>query len=144
MRVMHVMESTIGGTRRHLVDVSRALVQRGEAVHVVASALRAPDFREDLAALADEGCEVTEIPMVRSVRPLLDLRHAREIEARIRAWHPDVVHTHSSKAGALGRTAARRAGTPRIVHTPHTFAFLFDSERSTGRWSGGSHAARIA
>lgn len=128
MRVLHVMESTVGGTRKHLVDTARGLARAGVEVHVAASAERTPDFRRDLEELGREGCEVLEVPMVRSLRPLADRAHARVLERAIRERRPDIVHTHSSKAGALGRHAARRAKTgARLVHTPHTFAFLFDA-----------------
>ncbi|MDP6538775.1 MAG: glycosyltransferase family 4 protein [Planctomycetota bacterium] len=125
MRVMHVMESTIGGTRRHLVDLAGGLVERGLEVHLVVAAERQSDFRADLDRLADAGCGVRELAMVRSISPLRDPRHLRALEAILRAERPDVVHTHSSKAGVLGRLASIRTGIGRRVHTPHTLAFLF-------------------
>jgi glycosyltransferase involved in cell wall biosynthesis len=50
-------------------------------------------------------------------------RGIAELVARLRAGRFDVVHTHSSKAGALGRVAARHVGVARIVHTYHGFPF---------------------
>jgi glycosyltransferase involved in cell wall biosynthesis len=123
--VLHVMECTIGGTRRHLVDAAREQRALGLDVHVAASSVRESGFEHDLAALEALGVGVLRLPMVREVRPLTDWRHARALERHVRALVPDVVHTHSSKAGALGRVAAARAGARAIVHTPHTFAFLF-------------------
>lgn len=125
MRVMHVMESTIGGTRRHLVDLAGGLAERGLEVHLVVAAERQPDFREDLEQLARAGCQVRELAMVRSISPLRDARHLRTLEGLLRSVRPDVVHTHSSKAGVLGRAASIRTGIGRRVHTPHTLAFLF-------------------
>ncbi len=119
------MESTIGGTRRHLVDVAEGLCAAGEDVHVVAATLRAPEFKTDLARLRELGCETTELDMVRSIQPWrdgLDLARLRSILKRVR---PDIVHTHSSKAGVLGRLASLSTGVGARVHTPHTFAFLF-------------------
>jgi glycosyltransferase involved in cell wall biosynthesis len=125
MRVMHVMESTIGGTRRHLVDLAGGLAERGLEVHLVVAAERQPDFREDLEHLASAGCQVRELAMVRSISPLRDARHLRTLEGLLRSVRPDVVHTHSSKAGVLGRAASIRTGIGRRVHTPHTLAFLY-------------------
>jgi glycosyltransferase involved in cell wall biosynthesis len=125
MRVLLVMEATIGGTRRHVVDVARGLARRGVETSLAASAEREPAFRADLAGLGRDGVRVVEIPMVREIRPGTDLRHHRVLVALLRELRPDVVHTHSSKAGVLGRTAGLRTGVGRLVHTPHTFAFLF-------------------
>lgn len=127
MRVLHVMEATIGGTRRHLTDLAREQRRQGFEVHVVAAAERAPDFREDLAALEAEGCGVLELPMVRSIAPLQDHLHCRALQREIARVRPDVVHTHSSKAGVLGRLASLRERIGVRVHTPHTFAFLFEA-----------------
>ncbi len=125
MRVLLVMEATIGGTRRHIVDVARGLSRRGVETHLVASAERVPAFRADLAGLARDGVHVREIPMVREIRPGVDFRHHQALVSLLHQIRPDVVHTHSSKAGVLGRTAALRTKIGRLVHTPHTFAFLF-------------------
>jgi glycosyltransferase involved in cell wall biosynthesis len=61
--------------------------------------------------------------LVREVSPLRDLLAALELRKLFRAERPDVVHTHSSKAGILGRLAAASAGVPVIVHTYHGFGF---------------------
>ncbi len=55
----------------------------------------------------------------RAIRPVADLRPLRELLAVIRAVEPQVVHTHTSKAGWLGRLAASRARVPVVAHTFH-------------------------
>ena len=55
------------------------------------------------------------------MNPAQDARAFRSISRLLRAEDFDVVHTHSAKAGVLGRVAASRAGVPRIVHTLHGF-----------------------
>jgi glycosyltransferase involved in cell wall biosynthesis len=125
VHVLHVIEATIGGTRRHVVDATRGLARRGVEVTLVASALRQPEFRDDLRELGADGVRVIELPMVRSISPGRDFSHLRELERVLRELRPDVVHTHSSKAGVLGRLASMSSGIGARVHTPHTFAFLF-------------------
>jgi len=125
MRVLHVMEATIGGTRRHLSDLALGELRAGLEVHVAAASLRVPDFERDLERLEAAGVGVTRIPMLRAVAPAADRRHAAELRALLRRLRPDIVHTHSSKAGALGRWASLREGIGARVHTPHAFAFLF-------------------
>src|SRR4029450_11773013 len=61
--------------------------------------------------------------MRRSILPLKDLRTYQRLVRRLRELRPDVVHTHSSKAGIIGRRAARRAKAPVVVHTIHGLAF---------------------
>lgn len=52
-----------------------------------------------------------------------DLRGLRALRGLFDSIGPDVVHTHSSKAGALGRVAANLVSVPRVVHTYHGFPF---------------------
>ena len=59
----------------------------------------------------------------RAVRPAADARAYRQLRDLFRAGRFDVVHTHSSKPGVLGRLAARAAGVPAVVHSVHGFAF---------------------
>ncbi len=62
------------------------------------------------------------MPIDRSVRPRMDLVHLVRLRRVVRSCRPDVVHLHSSKAGVLGRLAARSEGVP-VVYSPHNFAF---------------------
>jgi glycosyltransferase involved in cell wall biosynthesis len=70
------------------------------------------------------GLEVITEPALRApIDPRRDASALRDLSALLRQRPFDVVHTHTAKAGALGRIAARRAGVPRIVHTYHGFPF---------------------
>ena len=61
--------------------------------------------------------------MRRSLNPFADYLAYRRIKKLIREFGPDIVHTHASKAGAVGRLAAARCGVPVIVHTFHGHVF---------------------
>jgi glycosyltransferase involved in cell wall biosynthesis len=75
---------------------------------------------DDLAE--QEGCDVAVVPSLGpQVRPVADLRSVVELVRIVRRLRPDIVHTHTTKAGALGRLAASLAVRPRpvIIHTHH-------------------------
>jgi len=59
----------------------------------------------------------------RDISPLHDLLALLELTKTLLAEQPAILHTHSSKAGILGRLAAALAGVPRVVHTYHGFGF---------------------
>ena len=61
--------------------------------------------------------------LVRRINPIKDLKALHSLIKLIKQRKPDIVHTHSSKAGVLGRLAAKLAGVPKIVHTPHGHVF---------------------
>jgi glycosyltransferase involved in cell wall biosynthesis len=77
-----------------------------------------------LGQAADAGLEVVVEPALRrAIDPRRDLRTLAALAALLRERSFCVVHTHTAKAGVLGRLAARRADVPRIVHTYHGFPF---------------------
>jgi glycosyltransferase involved in cell wall biosynthesis len=93
------------------------------------------------------GVERFEIAdLVRPVAPLRDLKALFGLRRVIRGFRPQVVHTHSSKAGILGRLAARLERVPVVVHTVHGFGFtplqsrtkhavFFRAEKTAARWT---------
>ena len=73
---------------------------------------------------AERGVRVVVVPdLVREVSPRRDVRVVPALVELLRELHPHVVHTHSSKAGVVGRLAARRARVPGVVHTVHGWPF---------------------
>lgn len=78
----------------------------------------------ELLSQARETTHLIVLPeMGRSINPLSDLVAFRKLYRLIKKGQYTIVHTHSSKAGVLGRLAARLAGTPIIVHTLHSLVF---------------------
>ena len=76
------------------------------------------------AAAKESGIPVEFVPgLRREIRPWSDLRALVSLYGSFRRERPDIVHTHSSKAGVLGRLAALLAGVPAVVHTVHGFGF---------------------
>jgi len=70
------------------------------------------------------GVKVIEVPfLVRRIDPVFDLLAFLLILRLIVRERPSIVHTHTSKAGVLGRLAAKMAGAPLTVHTPHGHVF---------------------
>lgn len=75
--------------------------------------------------------------MRRSILPVQDLFIYRSLVKRLKELQPDVVHTHSSKAGIIGRWAAHRAKVPAVVHTIHGLSWTASTlapVNATYRW----------
>ncbi|MCB9422431.1 MAG: glycosyltransferase family 4 protein [Ardenticatenaceae bacterium] len=70
------------------------------------------------------GTSLTILPELRrEISPLNDLRAVQKLRQMMQAGGYQIVHTHSSKAGVVGRWAAHLAGVPVIVHTVHGWSF---------------------
>jgi len=82
----------------------------------------------------DLGLEPIIIPeMRRALNPIMDYKAYKKIKNIIKEFNPDIVHTHASKAGALGRIAAHNLKVPVIIHTfhGHVFDAYFSKTSST-------------
>jgi glycosyltransferase involved in cell wall biosynthesis len=117
LRILHVTTRfTRGGAERNMSHVMSWERDQGHEVHLVMG-------RDSNPELAPPGIEVHVLDTLRrSVRPWVDVRAARALRRLIREHGFHVVHTHESKAGAVGRLAARR-DTGAIVHTVHMPSF---------------------
>jgi glycosyltransferase involved in cell wall biosynthesis len=124
IKVMHVIARlNIGGAALYVIQLT--------------ASLGAPDFDSqlvcgvvgkgegDMRYVADaKGLPVTVIPSLgREISPIGDLATIYQLWRLMRLERPDVVHTHTAKAGFVGRVAARLAGVPVVVHTFHGHVF---------------------
>ncbi|MFW6156077.1 MAG: glycosyltransferase family 4 protein [Armatimonadota bacterium] len=131
IKVCHVLEATEGGTRQYLNDVLLGLSADRFKLTAVVSTLRTPEFAQDIERFRESGVRVEVVEMVREIDREQDLRAYRELRGFFGANEFDIIHTHSSKAGFLGRVAAWRARNPAVrVHSPHAFAFEMNVTRS--------------
>jgi glycosyltransferase involved in cell wall biosynthesis len=121
--VVHVITRlSLGGSSENTVLSVRGLQRAGHDCLLVAGAEQS-ESRVVEAARAD-GCRVELSPsLVRELAPVRDLRALGDLLALFRRARPDLVHTHTSKAGFLGRLAARLARVPLVLHTPHGHVF---------------------
>lgn len=120
MRVAHVVTRCIAGAGGVAVRGAIGLdPSRYESVLVTGTS-----SGRLLDQAREHGIEVVVVPELRSpLRPTEDLAALRRLRRLFGARQFDVVHTHSAKAGALGRMAAHSVGVPRVVHTIHGFPF---------------------
>jgi len=123
IHVVEILEATAGGTRTHLLHLLGGLDPKRFRVSLIASSRRNPDFSRDIAALRAAGLRTIEIPMGRRIAPCRDVIATARLALALGELRPDIVHTHASKAGILGRAAAWVRGIRRVVHTPHVYYF---------------------
>ncbi|UCF67324.1 MAG: glycosyltransferase family 4 protein [Acidobacteriota bacterium] len=121
MKVCHVITKLeLGGAQQNTLYTIRHLDRRRFAPMLIAGPGGLLD--EQAAALEDVPFETCP-HLDRALHPARDLTALVDLTRRLRAWRPQVVHTHSSKAGILGRLAAWLAGVPVIIHTVHGWGF---------------------
>jgi glycosyltransferase involved in cell wall biosynthesis len=144
----------MGGPALHVAYLTEGLRKRGYDTTLVAGSLARGE--DSMAFVADaHGVEVVRIDELgREISPLRDLMATIRLAKLIRKERPQILHTHTAKAGTVGRVAARLAGSrkpPIVVHTfhGHVLRGYFGPVRSLlfrllERWLAGGTTALIA
>ena len=115
-----VTKLELGGAQKQALSLMRRLNNEEYNIFL---------FTADVGLLMDEALAISGITVKRSrflerpINPLKDLLALFEIYSFIREKQIDIVHTHSSKAGIVGRLAARLSGVKIIIHTVHGWSF---------------------
>lgn len=145
-RALHVITRlTLGGSSANTLAQVLALGRAGWTCEL---AVGVAESEPAVVAEAERrGCRVLGVPALgREIRPERDVAALVHLVRLFRVARPDVVHTHTSKAGFLGRLAARLVRVPAVVHQPHGHVFygyygprlsaLFVAlERRAARWT---------
>jgi glycosyltransferase involved in cell wall biosynthesis len=129
MKVCHVITRLIvGGAQENTVATCIGLRKLGYDCELVTGPQTGPE------GSLDAGMPVTIInELRREPNPVFDVLACRELYQLFRARRYDVVHTHSGKAGFVGRLAARLARVPVVVHTIHGPSF-YRYQNPIGNW----------
>jgi glycosyltransferase involved in cell wall biosynthesis len=133
---MHVITRlTVGGSSENTVSMIEALERFGYASTLVLGPESEGPTVEDARR---RGCRIVELDgLVREVSPARDVAAVLQLYRLFRRARPAIVHTHTSKAGFVGRLAAWLARVPAVIHQPHGHIFY-------GYWSRPRTAMFVA
>lgn len=122
MHVCHINTRFLrAGSEENTAITCNGLVARGHRV----SLIHGREFHPDMCSQLDRAVVRYRLPeLVNEIRPAQDLIALFRVYRLLRRIRPDVVHTHASKAGIIGRFAARIAGIRHIVHSVHILPFV--------------------
>jgi len=131
LKVVHIITRlSLGGAQENTLITCRLLARRGHDVTLIAGPARGPEGELFSRARKDSYKLITVKNLIRAIHPVKDILAYRQIKKHLQQINPDIVHTHSAKAGIIGRFAAnslvhRSADIrkPAIVHTIHGLAF---------------------
>jgi glycosyltransferase involved in cell wall biosynthesis len=125
MRITHVITRlVVGGAQENTVASVLGLARKtGLSVSLISGPTSGPEGSLE-SLFQSQPQMLTVIPeLVRPLNPWKDLLALKRLAAVLRQQPPTIVHTHSGKAGILGRLAAARARVPVIIHTIHGPSF---------------------
>ena len=143
MRILHIITRLIvGGAQQNTITSCNAQHLAGNKVCLVYGPIYGPEGSL-LPEAQKSGAQIMELAALRRpVLPLHDWFAYRSLRKIIRQFKPDVVHTHSSKAGIVGRAAAWAESVPAVIHTVHGLPFhnrqinlVYDSYVFLERWA---------
>jgi glycosyltransferase involved in cell wall biosynthesis len=124
IKVLLISQSNTAGVKRHIMDVLSRIDLDTFEVRLAYNLLSCDrDFPSLVESVNARGIGVFEIPTLNRPDPKRDIPALWRLLREIRAWRPNIVHCHSSKAGVLGRIAARLSLTgAKTVFTPNVLS----------------------
>jgi glycosyltransferase involved in cell wall biosynthesis len=130
LKIVHIITRLIiGGAQENTLLSCEGQHDRGHDVTLITGPSLGPEGSlMDRATSYGYRVEAVDA-MRRAILPGKDYATYRFLVRRLREIKPDIVHTHSSKAGIIGRWAAHAAGVPGVVHTIHGLAFTASTNR---------------
>ncbi len=138
MKIVHAITRLIvGGAQENTLLTCEGLHRRGHDVTLITGLSPGPEG--SLMPRANSGGYrvIVEKSLVRNPQPFNDARAYQRLKTLFHELRPDVVHTHSSKVGILGRAAAWHCKVPAIIHTVHGLPFHpYQSRLTHAAWVG--------
>ncbi|MBO0452043.1 glycosyltransferase [Candidatus Enterococcus murrayae] len=124
-KVLLISESMGGGLRKHIVQLINNLNREKYEIYFIHGTKTMDSvFVEEYDSLKMKATIIPCETFTRSIDLKNDLKTLNFISKIIEEINPDIVHCHSSKAGAIGRIAARMKRVEKIFYTPHAYSFL--------------------
>jgi glycosyltransferase involved in cell wall biosynthesis len=124
MRILLCTQPTDGGVGRHVCDLIEGLTAKGEEVILCSPEIPA-GLRQPVAHV--------HLDLRRAIAPSADLAALARFVRVVRELKPDLIHAHSSKAGAIARLARLLAPRLPVLYTPHGYAFAGHFNHSAER-----------
>ena len=130
-KILFIVEAMGGGVFTYIVDLANELVNEYDMYIAYAVRRQTPDNYKDYF---DKRINLIEVKnFSRSINPIKDIKAFFEIKSIAKRINPDIIHLHSSKAGALGRIAFNGRKIP-IFYTPHGYSFLMQNHSAMKRF----------
>ena len=129
-KILFIVEAMGGGVFTYIVDLANELVKNYDMYIAYGVRKQTPDDYRDY--FDKRVCMIEVKNFNRSINPTKDIKAFIEIKNIAQRIKPDIIHLHSSKAGALGRFAFNGRKTP-LFYTPHGYSFLMQNHSAVKR-----------
>ena len=135
IKLLIISEPGSGGVKRHVMDLLNNLNKdRFEITYAYSKKRAGKDYLSEIDVLSHE----IQIKEINHLQQPISIKNDSlafiEILKLINYTNPDIVHCHSSKAGVLGRIAAKLLKVSKIIYTPHAYAFQNSNLSNLKKW----------